>query len=375
MLFIAVSGDSQPHFTTLAAFVSELGDLAAKLFAQVLTVCDRQGLIGREMFAIDGVKLPSNAAKARSGRREDYARDLGKMEEAAGKMLTKHREADAGSETPPERELRKLERLQREAKKLKAWLAAHPEERKSAKGRVRLSNRTDNESAKMATSKGVIQGYTGVAAVDEKHQVIVEAQAHGTGSEQELLVPVVEATERLRTLDTLITADAGYHSEANLKELAGKTVEAYICDNGYRRRDERYAGQDQHKAKADSLWDKRPQEQKSKRFGPADFRLAEDGSHCICPAGKRLYSNGSNFQGKREGHETHTDRMKARIDSALGRQMIARRFATVEPVFGNLRGNKRLDRFTLGRGKVDGQWKLYCLTHNVEKLAHHGYAR
>lgn len=82
------------------------------------------------------------------------------------------------------------------------------------------------------------------------------------------------------------------------------------------------------------------------------------------------------FQGKREGHETHTDRMKARIDSALGRQMIARRFATVEPVFGNLRGNKRLDRFTLrGRGKVDGQWQLYCLTHNVEKLAHHGYAR
>ena len=82
------------------------------------------------------------------------------------------------------------------------------------------------------------------------------------------------------------------------------------------------------------------------------------------------------FQGKREGHETHTDRMKARIDSELGRQMIARRFATVEPVFGNLRGNKRLDRFTLrGRTKVEGQWKLYCLTHNVEKLAHHGYAR
>ena len=417
VLFIAVSGDSQPHFTTLAAFVSELGDLAAKLFAQVLTVCDRQGLIGRGMFAIDGVKLPGNAAKARSGSFEDYARELGKMEEAAGKMLTKHGEADTGSETPPERELRKLERLQREAKKLKAWLDAHPEERKSAKGRVRLSNRTDNESAKMATSKGVIQGYTGVAAVDENHQVIIEAQAHGTGSEQELLMPVVEATEQLRTPDTVITADAGYHSEANLRALAGKTVEAYICDNGYRRRDERYAGQDQHKAKADPLWDKRPQEQKSKRFGRADFRLAEDGSHCICPAGKRLYSNGSNctfngyaamkfrgaerdcvpcplrvqclrmpkktktrqvafFQGKREGHETHTDRMKARIDSELGRQMIARRFATVEPVFGNLRGNKRLDRFTLrGRGKVEGQWKLYCLTHNVEKLAHHGYAR
>ena len=54
----------------------------------------------------------------------------------------------------------------------------------------------------------------------------------------------------------------------------------------------------------------------------------------------------------------------------------ARRFATVEPVFGNLRGNKRLHRFTLrGKAKVCGQWKLYCLVHDVEKLANHGYAR
>ena len=54
------------------------------------------------------------------------------------------------------------------------------------KDSVIKSNRTDNESAKMATDKGVIQGYTGVAAVDGLCQVIVEAQAHGTGSEQAL---------------------------------------------------------------------------------------------------------------------------------------------------------------------------------------------
>lgn len=67
--------------------------------------------------------------------------------------------------------------------------------------------------------------------------------------------------------------------------------------------------------------------------------------------------------------------MKAKIDTDMGREAMSRRFATVEPVFGNLRCNKRLDRFTLrGRRKVDGQWKLYCLTHNIEKLVHHGYA-
>lgn len=48
----------------------------------------------------------------------------------------------------------------------------------------------------------------------------------------------------------------------------------------------------------------------------------------------------------------------------------------MEPVFGNLRDNKHLCRFSLrGQQKVDGQWKLYCLMHNIEKLAPHGYGR
>ena len=74
--------------------------------------------------------------------------------------------------------------------------------------------------------------------------------------------------------------------------------------------------------------------------------------------------------------ESHIDRMKQRIDSDEGREMITRRFATVEPVFGNIRGNKRVDRFTLrSREKVDGQWKLYAMMHNIEKMAHHGFGK
>jgi transposase len=418
VLFIAVSGDSHPHFTTLAAFVAEMGDGVASLFAQVLLVCDRQGLIGREMFAIDGVKLPSNASKQKSGTRADYQRQLDKMEAATKKMIAQQKNADTAptDDALVKRELLRLERLHKEACQLRDWLTKHPEDRKGARGAVRLSNRTDNGSAKMATGKGVIQGYTGVAAVDEKTQIIVEAQAHGTGSEQELLLPIVKATAALRTPETVMTADAGYHSEANLKALADTAVEAYIPDNGYRKRDERYADQDIHTAKPDPLWNKAKTPGKVQRFTPQDFQLAEDRTHCTCPAGKRLYGNGSNctfngfaaikfrgskkdclpcarrheclrtpeqtttrqvafFQGKRPGQESHTDRMKVKIDSDMGRAMITRRFATVEPVFGNLRGNKRLNRFTLrGRTKVDGQWKLYCLMHNIEKLAHHGYA-
>jgi hypothetical protein len=417
--FIALSGDSQPHFTTIAGFVSTLGDDIASIFTQILFICDKQGLIGREMFAIDGVKLPSNASKAKSGTRADFERQADKLEAAAKTMLERHREADQHGVEPDLRakEIQRLTRLQTDAAQVRQWLTDHPEDRKGSKGAIRKSNRTDNESAKMATSKGVIQGYTGVAAVDARHQIIVEAQAHGTGSEQELLIPVVKAMQETLSADTLITADAGYHSEANLKQLANMKIEALIADNNMRSRDERFAGQDKYKALPDPIHDKGGKPKQAARYQPKDFDYDPQAGTCFCPAGKQLYGNGSGciingfaavkfqgaqrdcipcthrerclltphktkarqvafFHGKAYGQESYTDKMKRHIDSAAGRSQYGRRFATVEPVFGNLRHNKQLNRFTLkGQKKVDAQWKLYCLVHNIEKLAHHGYGQ
>jgi transposase len=178
---IALCGDTRPHLTTIAQFVRTLGADIASICAAVLAVCDRQGLIGREMFAIDGVKLPSYVSKRRSGTRADCARQAAKLEPALA--------AQAGQ---------RIERLERDAAELRDWLAAHPEDRRGANGAVRKSNRTDHDSAKMATGKGVIQGYTGVAGVDAAHQILGDTRAHGTGSEHALLVPVVTATEPWR---------------------------------------------------------------------------------------------------------------------------------------------------------------------------------
>ncbi|MEI7970870.1 MAG: IS1182 family transposase, partial [Betaproteobacteria bacterium] len=157
-----------------------------------------------------------------------------------------------------------------------------------------LSNRTDNESAKMSTDKGVVQGYCGVAAVDEKHQIIVAAQAHGTGSEQARLPGMVEDLKPVLTPGSVIAADAGYHNEANLAHLEAEKVEAFIADRGYRDRDEPYAGQDKHKAKGDALWDKSPKVPKKGGFSVSAFSVAQDRTHAVCPAGKKLYRSGAN---------------------------------------------------------------------------------
>lgn len=417
VVFMAISGDSHPHFTTIAHFIASLSEPIADVFSQVLTICDREGLVGRQMFAIDGVKLPSNASKTKSGTRADFIREAAKMRMQISKIIEQHRSRDqdhSAAAALREPQSRHIERLTYQAKQIEQWLEQHPDDRHGAKNSVRQSNRTDNESAKMATEKGVVQGYTAVAAVDAKHQIVLEAQAHGVGSEQELLIPIVDALQPLLTADSLLT-DAGYYSKANVQALDERGVQACIPDPNYRSRDPRYAGQQQHRGKPDALWDKRPRLDKPRLFAPRDFRVAADLSHCICPAGKRLYRNGRHhdlngfeaikFTGtKRDCSrcamraqclrrpestpvrqvaifvrkvriERAVEHMKALVDSHRGRELIAQRFATVEPVFGNIRFNKALNRFTLrGRSKVDGQWKLCCLVHNIEKLANNGYS-
>jgi hypothetical protein len=60
----------------IAKFVVSLSEQIKPLFSQVLMICDAQGLIGRDMFAIDGVKLPSNASKERIGTVEPVFANL-----------------------------------------------------------------------------------------------------------------------------------------------------------------------------------------------------------------------------------------------------------------------------------------------------------
>ena len=209
--FIALGGDQAPHVTTIAHFVSSVGDDIAHIVAAVVAICDRQGLIGREMFAIDGVKLPTNASKHRSGTRAEFVRQAEQLEAAAQVMVQRHRATDALPVDPDlaAKAAARVARLQHDAAALRTWLTAYPDERRGPKGTVRQSNRTDTDSATMATSTGVIQGYTAVAAVDAQAQIIVVAQAHGTGSEHELLVPIVDALATVLASHSLVTADAG----------------------------------------------------------------------------------------------------------------------------------------------------------------------
>ncbi|MCH7342543.1 transposase [Pelomonas sp. CA6] len=320
--FIAISGDSHPSHAQLAKFVSGLGSQIKALFHQVLLTCDAQGLIGRELFAIDGVKLPANASKERSGTHAELHHRARRLEKAAEKIVSLHQAQDRrtgapGDEVLDARRQRRVDALRREAQRTRAFLAENTPLR-NRKGQELKTNITDPDSAKMATSKGVIQGYAAQAAVDGPSDFRFDSKAR---------TAICPAGQTLRSSGAI-----------------------YPVGKGQRREDFKARPEDCHDCALRTQCLRHPERTRARKV--------------------------SLFHASELDPNDPSQRMRRAIDSLQGRMLYSRRIATVEPVFANLRHNKRLSRFTLrGTAKVRAQWQLFCLVHNIEKLAHSGWRR
>ena len=417
--FMALACGQKPDHSTLAGFISAMGEeRITRLFTQVLLVCEKEGLLGGTQFSLDGMKVSSNASKEWSGTHVELRKKKGKLEQKVKEAMQAHRAEDQrGGEAEAVRQEKRIRRLERHAAKIERFLAEN-EPRRGRRGKEIQSNVTDKESGKMVSSHGVLQGYNANALVDGKCQVVVHAEAFGDGDDGGNMGQMLKgAKSNLKGAGCgakalkgkEVSADTGYFSVANIEACRDEGVDAYIPDREFRKRDPRFAEAQRHRRSVD----KHKQRYKSKRrwFGPKDFRFDDRTKTLICPAGHGLYLNGRNlvidgykavaykapkracrnchlrakclrnpntvqrqvylFYGKRPG--SLTDAMKQKIDTPYGRAVYGRRLATVEPVFGNIRAQKRLDKFTVrGRRKVNTQWRLYCLVHNIEKLLHYG---
>jgi len=208
-----------------------------------------------------------------------------------------------------------------------------------------------------------------------------------------------------------VLADSGFHSATTLTRLEDEGIDAYIADTGFRSRDPRFATAGRHKPHAPL------KPHINGRYTPEDFQADTVNKTCICPAGKAMWlkCDKAKITGRLfmqfQAHQADCDscqlrtqclrspqqkgarqvnillevlpktknsplvRMKEKIDSTLGRHIYGMRLGIVEPVFGHLRETLGLRRFSLrGKTKVDAQWKLMTMLHNLLKIHRYGMA-
>jgi len=417
VIFMALSADTHPHFTTIADFISTMQDQITPLFRDVLLLCSTEGLIDKNMFAIDGCKISSNCSKEWSGTKAQLHKKMEKIEKSVKFIVDKHNQADTLREETDQykREVKAIKNLSEKAAKIKQWISEH-DDKKSTRKKALQSNITDNESVKMPTSHGVVQGYTGSVAVDSKHQVIVHAEAFGSNNETAVLEPMIDGVEenfKETKIDekilkkVTVVADTGYHSGENVSMLEEREIDAYIPDTLFRKRDSRFATAPAHRKSTDR--DKA--KYYHKRFHAADFTYNKESNTLTCPAGctlqciNKAFRNTSGLIGPQyradnadciaciykdkclQGSKQHprtvalfvkrdpqmpkssTEKMKEKIDTDWGRYQYSRRMGIVEPVFSNFRNNYKFNWFTMrSAGKIDVQWKLISIVHNMSKL-------
>jgi hypothetical protein len=264
----ALAEDCEPDHATIAAFITKNEDAVKDLFGQILTQCAQLNLITREMFAIDGCKLPSNASKEWSGSIRELRKKHDKLKEHIEKLIKQHREMDKDEKVKKiqkpyaktmgndkERREKTIERLEKKLERLNKFLK-EAEPKKGVSGEEVQSNITDNESALIKGPHGYIQGYNGITIADSGNQIIVSAEVIGSGPESGSFPKMLECLEENMKMVTgkeeplkksLLVGDTGYFSEANLQEAAERGINVLIPDPQFRQRDPYYAEKKEEK--------------------------------------------------------------------------------------------------------------------------------
>jgi transposase len=364
-----LAANQHPDHDTLAAFRQQHLAALAALFIQVLDLCRQAGLVKLGHVALDGTKVLANASKHKAMSYGRMAEAAQRVEQEVAALLTQAAQIDAAEDAQygkgtrgdelPQALARRTSRLAkiREAKaaleaeaKAQAVAAAEAAQAKRAERQRQVEttgrksggppptvpdptqaapkpkaqrNFTDPESRIMkdGATKSFVQAYNAQAAVDGAAQVIVAAAVTQDANDKQQLVPMLtQVVANCGAAPRVASADSGYFSEAAVTADALAAIELYVA----------------------------PDRQK----------------HGEAPASEPVPDDG-----------TTIGAMRAKLQTAAGHAVYALRKALAEPVFGQIKDGRGFRRFSFrGLAKVQAEWLLICLTHNLLKLFRAGWA-
>ena len=349
--FRVLAANNAPDFRTISDFRKRHLATLHHLFVEILSLCRKAGLVKFGHVALDGTKIKANASQHKAMSYGRMKQDITRLEKEIAGLLAEAEATDAredarygtqhrGDELPAElaRRETRLAKI-KEAKRALEEEARNNEndepkppsavEKPLAQIKTELDrdtgeqqpvakaqrNFTDPESRIMPSKKTFIQGYNVQVAVDDAHQIIVGTCVTNCPNDYDLM-PYMLA--QLPKAPKLLTADAGYPVEPNLKHLKKKKIDAYIAVK------------------------------REKHYYTAD-----------APAPR----------GRIPKHLSAQQRMEHKLLTKKGKRIYAKRKSTVEPVIGQIKHAQGFRQFSLrSLIKAEAEWFLVAATHNLRKL-------
>lgn len=343
--FMAVTGRQTPDHRTINDFRKRHLEALQGLFEQVLVLCAKAGLVKLGHVALDGTKVKANASKHKAMSYKRMKETDARLKAEVARWFEEAERIDAeedalygpdkrGDELPDwvKDKQKRREKIREAMAALEAEAKAEAEKKRAecdddekprGGGRPPQTtpkdkaqrNFTDPESRIMKGPEGYVQAYNCQVAVDASSHVIVAEQVSDNAADQVQLKPMVAQIKANTGRQAKeLSADAGYCTEANLKELSRRHIRGYVATSR-RKHDEAVA------------------------------------------------------QGLRDNAGPRAQAMRTRLRRGGYRSRYRLRKQTAEPVIGNLK-SRGLRQFLLrGLHKVAAEWSLACTAHNLLKLA------
>lgn len=342
--FRVITANQTPDHATIARFRARHEQALAELFAQVLGLCARAGLVSLGVVALDSTKIAANAAGIANRTYEQIATEL--LDEAQALDAAEDQQlGDArGDELPQEmanpasrrarlgEAKRQMEAEHQAAKDAHRQRLARRAELEAKQGRKFAGrppkappeqilgslkvNLTDRDSRSVKTQQGFIQGYNAQAAATTD-QIIIAAEIIGNGNDYGLLEPAIDAAQEqlaaagISQQINVLLADAGYWDSEQIENLAASGIQVLVPPDS----------------------DTKKRQQGANRKGP------------------------------------RYDFMRRVVKSEHGRALYRQRKHAIEPIFGQIKHNRRIDRFQRrGIDACRSEWRLITSTHNILKL-------
>jgi hypothetical protein len=343
-----LAANNGPDFRTISDFRKRHLEALQHLFIEILTLCQKAGLVKFGHVSLDGTKVKANASKHKAMSYGRMKQDISRLEQEIGRLLKEADKTDRredkkygadkrGDELPEElarRETRlaKIEEakraLEEEAKRNKGNDGPPPSGPPMAKVKTvkddktgketppdtAQRNFTDPDSRIMPYQKTFIQAYNAQVVVDSEHQIIVATDVTNSPTDDSQLKYMVSQLPRK---PKVFSADAGYASKANIVYLKKRKIDAYIA-----------CGREAH-------------------------------GLCLEPLPRGRIPDGLTVQ----------ELMRRKVRTLKGRRLYSRRKAIVEPAIGQIKHATGFRQFRLrGHPKVRAEWFLVSAGHNLKKL-------
>lgn len=387
--FIFLSGMQKPDFRTISDFRKNSLEELSHLFVQIVKLCKKLGLVELGHISLDSTTIKANASKDKTYDEERLILEEQAISKKIKELLDSAQTADEeedkifgpnlrGDEIPEE--LRSQEKRLQKLKEAKRLLREES---------LKSINLTDPDATFQKQRSQITTGYRAEVVVDEKEQIIVTCDVINEANDTKQLIPLIEqTTDNLPEISTqekvLVSADSGFSSARNLKDLESKTyIDAYIPDVKYQANQRgKLTDEDLPFHKERFIYNKALDVYLCPNHKELTFsyrNIDERGRHLSvyscheCQGCKYLHRCTKSPKGRSIKVFENIDliyTMRQKLKATTGKRIYAKRKTIVEPVFGNIKHNLKFREFLLrGLNKVKAEFTLIAIIHNILKIA------